>query len=285
MPEKLSETEEDHLAGLYEWQQGDFSLDCGDFLFRDISEQTNGVDDGGAVFDSSVVGFAVISQTCDVVREPERIPYVSVCPMVTVDAKRIEDIARGQAPRYGFLSETPEGVVVDFSRTMSITKELLVSWKRQRGCKDERQQLEFARALEAFFGRFAFPDDFVASVVSLRKAILSKYPKADSDLGKAMRSIREIRVYPHASWADKVFVPITFIAVLDDEDKREVVNRKEIARHILPKINEIKWVGPFSLHENGLHLATLNDLTATEYLNSYPLDLNTLSFARRYAAV
>jgi hypothetical protein len=104
LPEKTSESDEGFLARLAEWQQGDFSLDCGDFLFRDLPEPIDGgEDDGGAVFDSEVVGFAVISQTCDVVRDPERVPYVSVCPMVAVDGKRIGEIERGQAPRFGFL--------------------------------------------------------------------------------------------------------------------------------------------------------------------------------------
>lgn len=285
MPEKTSESDEGFLARLAEWQQGDFSLDCGDFLFRDLPEPIDGgEDDGGAVFDSEVVGFAVISQTCDVVRDPERVPYVSVCPMVAVDGKRIGEIERGQAPRFGFLSATPEGVVADFSRTMSVTKELLVSWHKKRGCEDENQQLEFARALETFFGRFAFPDDFVASVASLRKAILSKYSKGESELGKAVRSIREIRVFPHASWSDKTSVPITFIAVLDDEGERELADREEIEKQIWPKISAIDWQGPFSLHDDGLYLATLADLTAADYLNSYPLDVNSLSFARRYIA-
>jgi hypothetical protein len=283
LPEKKSESDEDFLAHLAEWQQGDFSLDCGDFLFRHLSDLTgDGEDDGGAVFDSEVVGFAVVSQTCEVVREPSRVRYVSVCPIVTVDARRIEDIERGQAPRYGLLSAVPEGAVVDFSRTMSITKELLVSWERRRGCETEREQLAFAAALEIYFGRFAFPDDFVASVSSLRKAILSKYAKGGSELGKALRSIRELRVRNHASWTNKSSIPITFIAVLDDEEKRELADREEIKRQIWPKISEVQWRSPFSLHEIGLQIATLNDLTAAEYLNSYPLEVNSLSLARRF---
>lgn len=283
MTEKTTESDEDFLARLAEWQQGDFSLGCGDFLFRDISEMTDeGEDDGGAVLDSEIVGFAVISQTCDVVREPVRVPHVSVCPIVVVDAKRIEEIERGQAPRFGFLSVAPNGLVVDFSRTMSVTKSLLVSWERQRGCEDESQQREFARALETFFGRFAFPDAFVASVAPLRKAILSKYPKGESDLGKAVRSIRELRVFPHARWSDEASVPITFIAVLDNEGERELEDRAEIEKQMWPKISTIEWQGPFSLHKDGLYLATLADLTAADYVNSYPLDVNSLSFARRY---
>ena len=282
MPEKISEGNEDLLTRLAEWQQGDFSLDCGDFLFRGLSKPIDGdKDDGGAMLDSEPSGFVVISQTCDVVREPKRVPYVSVCPLVSVDEKRISEIERGQAPRFGFLSGAANGMAVDFSRTMSVTKELLVSWRQNRGCKDESQQLEFARALETFFGRFAFPDGFVKSVASLRKVILSKYSK-ETDFRKALRSIREMRVHPHANWSDKTLVPVTFIAVLDDEDKRELVDPEAIKEQIIPKIDAIKWEDPFVLHEDRLRLATLADMTAADYLNSYPLDVNSLSFARRY---
>lgn len=283
MTERASESDKDFLGRLAEWQQGDFSLDCGDFLFRGLSELINeDEDDGGAVFDSGVLGFAVVSQTCDVVRDPAHVPYVSVCPMIAVDEKRIGEIERGQAPRFGFLSTAPSGVVVDFSRIMSVTKRLLVSWKRQCGCEGERQKLEFARSLEIFFGRFAFPDDFVSSVSSLRKSILSKYSKGESKLGKAVRSIREIRAYPHSSWSEEASIPISFIVVLEDEGRRELADREEIRAEIASRIDDIKWQGRFSLHEDKLHLATLNDLTAADYLNSYPLDVNSMSFARRY---
>ena len=281
MAEASSEGEDEILERLAEWQQGDFALDCGDFLFRDLVEEIDDAD-GGAVFDSGVVGLAVISQTCDVVRSPGDVGYVSVCPLVQIDPKRIGDVERGQAPRYGLLSNAPEGVVVDFSRTMSVTKALLLTWTRSRGCADDAQQLEFARCLEMFFGRFAFPDDFVRSVASLRKAILDKYSKEGSDLGKAIRSIRELRAVPHAAWSDTASVPVSFIAILDDEEKREIKDRKRIRELLKPAIDAIKWKSPFSIHPEGLSLATLADLTAADYLNSFPLDVNSLSFARKY---
>jgi hypothetical protein len=57
--------------------------------------------------------------------------------------------------------------------------------------------------------------------------------------------------------------------ILDDECKRELADREEIKKKIWPKISAIEWQGKFSLHEDGLHLATLGDLTAADYLNSY----------------
>lgn len=285
MQEKDVSAQEDQAIQdrLAEWQQGDFSLDCGEFLYRDLSEvDEHGEDDGGAVFDGSVVGFAVISQTCDVVRKIEQVPYVSVCPLVKIDPARIVDIEKGQAPRFGLLGAPPEGVVVDFSRTMSVSKQLLLTWDRQRGCASDQEQVAFAKALENLFGRFAFPDAFVSSVSPLRKAILSKYSKDASPLGQAVRSIRELRVLPHERWASQDAVPITFIAILDDAHEREMSDVQKIEAEMLQKISSIKWQEPFCPHEQILWMATLEDLTAADYLNSYPLDVNSLSLSRRF---
>lgn len=267
---------QDRLA---EWQQGDFTIDCGDLLFLDlpVSEE----EPYEPVFDEGVAGCVVISQTCDIVRETEILPNVTVCPLVEVNDQRKSDIEKGQAPRYGLIDGVPEGIVVDFSRAMSVSKNLLVTWGRQRGCSDEKHGIEFARSLERFFGRFAFPDAFNESLKSLRKAIYSKHEK-NSDLGAALRSIRELRAHPHASWNNVDSVPITFFVVLEGDGEREVQDRNAISKAISDKFTGIEWHGPFSLHDPGLYLTTLSDMTAAEYLNSYPLDLNALSYARRF---
>ena len=276
---QIPDEADDMLDRLAKWQQGDFSLSCCDLLFLDVSEDEDVYE---PVFDQGVEGCVVISQTCDVVREIEILPNVTVCPIVEIDAKRQSDIEKGLAPRYGLIDNLPEGMVVDFSRAMSVSKQLLVTWDRQRGCENEQQILELARALERFFGRFAFPDAFNESIKSLRKAVYAKHEK-DSDLGRALRSMREIRVLPHASWTDEGSVPVTFVVVLEDADTREISDRGKIFEAIADKFTGIAWEAPFSIHDEGLYLTTLSDMTASEYLNSYPLDLNALSYARRYA--
>ena len=267
---------QDRLA---EWQQGDFTLECGELLFLDLPEDEN--DPYEPVFDEDVSGCVVISQTCDIVREIGILPNVTVCPLIKINTQRKSDIEKGQAPRYGLIDDVPDGVVADFSRAMSVSKNLLVTWERRRGCSDEKHGIEFARSLERFFGRFAFPDAFNDSLQSLRKAIYSKHEK-NSDLGAALRSIRELRAYPHANWNNEESVPVTFFVILENDADREVKDRNAIMKAISEKFMGIDWHEPFSLHEQGLYLATLSDITAAEYLNSYPLDLNALSYARRF---
>lgn len=280
-----AEIKSDIVQQLADWRQGDFSLECGGLVFRGVVGTNDEIGEETDVFcDEAVLGFVVISQTCDVVRDPVKTShkFVSVCPLVEIELEGLSNIEKGKVPRFGLIANTPENVVVDFSRTMSVSKELLVTWKRQCGCPSEKEQLLFSRSLERFFGRFAYPDAFNDSMISFRKAVHNRYDK-NSLFGKALRSIRELRVYPHANWNSPNSVPITLIVVLDEEIEREVKDRSEIYDQIKPKIDQIDWGIPFSLHqEQGIRLAELKDLTAVDYLNSYPLDLNSLSFARRY---
>jgi len=135
--------DEDRLAA---WQQGDFTFDCGEFLFLEEAEE--GDEPYEPVFVGGIEGCVVISQTCDIVRDASIIPNVTVCPLVKVDAQRVSDIEKGMAPRYGLLANVPDGVVADFSRAMSVSKGLLVVWQRGRGCTNDDELFEFATSLE-----------------------------------------------------------------------------------------------------------------------------------------
>jgi hypothetical protein len=267
------------LDRLADWQQGDFTLMCPDLLYLDLPEAAGEPHD--PVFDETNFGCVIISQTCDIVREIDVIPNVTVCPLVKINPARRADIEKGQAPKFGLVDNLPDDVVVDFTRAMSVTKKLLVTWERLRGCETEDRIVEFSGSLERFFGRFAFPDAFNESIRSLRSAIYSKHEK-DSDLGKSLRSIREIRVFPHANWNDQKSVPITFFLILLDDDEREVESWDAIREAVSAKFSEISWIDPFHPEELILHITTLSDMTAGEYLSSYPLDLNALSYSRKY---
>lgn len=270
---------DDNQDCLAQWQQGDFTFDCAEFLFLDQSEDQN--EPHEPVLDAGIEGCVVISQTCDIVRDTTKIPNVTVCPLVKIDGQRVTDVEKGVAPRYGLLANVPDGTVADFSRAMSVSKNLLISWKRDRGCTNDDELLEFASSLERFFGRFAFPDAFSDSLRSLRSIVYGKHKK-NSDLGRALRSIRELRVYPHENWNNETSVPVTFFLVLEREEDRELKDRDILWKEISEKLKAINWFEPFSLHADEMRLTTLTDMTAAEYLGSYPLDLNALSFARRY---
>ncbi|MFV1528755.1 MULTISPECIES: hypothetical protein [unclassified Phaeobacter] len=273
---------------LAEWQQGDFTTDCGEFLFCASPLEDEEV---GAPFSADIEyelqGVCVISQTCDIVRDPDTstVSYVTVCPLVELNASHMSAVEKGEVPRFGMLAGAPEKVVVDFTRAMSVKKELLVEWDRQRGCPQEADLQNFARSLERFFGRFGFPDAFNDCMETFRKAVNGKYGRPKSDFGKAIRSVSEFRVFPHTKWDDPDDVPITILAILKDADSREVADVEQIRKELAGQADKITWSAPFSPHKTVLRVASLDDLSASEYLNTYPLELNALSFAKRYQQV
>ncbi|MYB35579.1 MAG: hypothetical protein F4X92_10805 [Gammaproteobacteria bacterium] len=138
---------QDFMQRLFEWQQGDFSLESGALLFRDVSpnnqfDQT-GVHNSYGYCYEKMPGFVVISQTCDIVRKPVNnlSKFVSVCPLVEINPSGISNIEKGKAPGFGLIENTPDNLVVDFSRIMSVSKNLLVTWSRKQGCSSESKNV------------------------------------------------------------------------------------------------------------------------------------------------
>lgn len=263
------------------WRQGDFALGVGSFIFGDIPD---GNDQGGigAFFDKTdPAGFVVVSQTCDIVSDPGKLAGVAVCPLVRVDPKRINEIEQGRAPRYAFVEHAPDGFVADLARPMTISKPLLSTWKRARGFTNQAKALDLVRSLERAFGRFAFPNSFNDSIAPLLSKVKSKYGKSDSPLGKALRSLRELRVRPSADW-DAEKVRIQFLLIISSRESR-VLEPLAIKDEFEASLKDLPWQGGFSLDEPPVRIGRYDDFLASDYVESFPLDVNALSFAARYA--
>lgn len=264
-----------------DWLQGDFALGVGPFLFGDIPDD-HGEGGIGAFFEEKdPAGFVVISQTCDVVSDPQKLPSVAVCPLVEVDPQRIDEIARGRVPRLGFIEHAPEGLVADLARPMTVSKQLLSTWLRVKGFTDQAKSIDFARSLERAYGRFAFPDAFNDSISPLLGKIKSKYGKPGSPLGKALSSLAELRVKPSPSW-DGENVCIQFLLVFAEKDKRNAAP-SEIKEAFEAAIKNLPWRGGYAAGDPAVFVGGYDDFLARDYVESYPLDINALSFAARYA--
>jgi hypothetical protein len=279
----LAESEPpDHQSVLRAWRQGDFALGVGPFIYGDLPENPWGPGLEAYFDEEDTPGFVVVSQTCDIVSDPAKNPWVVVCPLVKVDSARTSEIERGGVPRLAIVENAPEGHVAELARHLTISKSLLVTWQRRQGFTDPAQALEFARSLERCFGRFAFPDAFNSSIAPLLKKLKDGYGKQNAKMGRVARSLAELRVRPSAAWQSGE-VHVRFFLFLKPEDQRKA-DLERIRSEFETILVKLPWQGGFQLDDPSLQLGTYDDFLARDYIESVALDINALSFAARYQA-
>jgi len=269
-----------HLVdvALQEWGQGDCVLGQQWFIHRfdpELPLTKQGADLAGQSVEfaeSPVSGLVVLTQTCDIVRKSLDRPFIEVAPIVEVLEHHVHDIERGRRPQYAIIPSLRKSrLVADLDRTMTVEKAVVAKWSRTPGCHTDTERRRFAQALARKRVRFAFPDDFTALAERLTSRLVEKHDK-QSDEGRALRSLREIRVHAAPSW-DAAQVELTFLFIRH-EDESDFEGKRWDA--LLDT-----WLGlvpPSARFQpvNGLVL-TLGDLTAKDYVESDRLDLDHLS--------
>ena len=292
MSENGSEAGHETTDSLAAWRQGDFTWDYADFAFLSRSGDMVRESDVESPDDSGkTVGVAVISQTCDIERDSSEVPYVTVCPLVEMSDNAFKSVKKNRRPRMGFLPGLEEEkVAVDFSRTMSVEKELLRTWKRKIGCKSEEEQTQFARIIEICFGRFPFPDNLSKSLEKFRQRVFDKYDRR-SPFGESLSYLREIRVMWESDEPDDLKVDVTFVGILRTERgernsihgmEEEVEKLKtKIENDISEEITKIAWRDPYRSGEPKIFLTTLDQISVADYRRSHPLDVNSLSYDQK----
>ena len=265
-------------ASLSMWRQGDLALDERWFIHAGDSSQPLTVasaeasESGIQAFTTEVAGLAVVSQTCDVVRKCGERPYVEVAPLVKVDAKDMLPIQRGYRPALATMPVLlAESCAIDLDRVMTVEKSIVATWKRTAGCASDNESRAFAQALARKRARFAFPDDFAELADKLQQRLSDKHQK-NSDEGRALRALREIRVHAAPSW-DATLVAIFFWFIRNDADA--TFEGRNWANLLASWLKLIKAAGRFAPVDG--QVVTLEDLTGADYVNSDPLDLDHLS--------
>jgi len=256
------------------WRQGDCILD-GHPPFVHWSDAGQGSDDVAGPVEptqTEVLGLVVLTQSCDLVRPGSERPYLEVAPLVESEVEEFRKIERGHRPRFAFVPGlASRRLAADLDRVMTIEKALLAGWTRIEGCSTDSQRRQFAEALSRKRVRAAFPDDFVGLVSNLRDRIIEKHGKVSIE-GRALRSLREIRVRAAPSWdADNIDILFWFIRE-DDADTFETKEWHELLEKWLARV---PGFGRYTVVD-GL-VTTLSDMTAQEYLESDRLDLDHLS--------
>lgn len=261
-------------GNLQHWQQGDYALGVGGFIFADIAA-------GDELFDveenvEDIVGLIVISQTCDIVRETGGRHYVAVCPLIKVDTEQIKETFKGRKPYLAAIENTQDDVFADLRRTFSVAKSLLATWNHCSGFSSEAGRVRFAAALERKFGQFAFPNEFDQATKKFRDRVWSRHDKTESEPGKVYRSIQQIRYRATPDW-EASERNICILIVLNEEANREVelpVIKAELDR----QFDKIEWPTGYKWDTPTYMMQTPDNLTASDILNSRRADFDFICF-------
>ncbi len=265
-------------SALSEWRQGDLALDESWFVHvgdpsLPLSEAcAQGDSSGIQAFTSDVAGLVVVTQTCDILRTCTTRPYVEVAPLVQVSEDDLRIVKRGRRPAHATLPSLEKSrLVADLDRVMTVEKSIVAAWKRTPGYSDDAEGRAFALALARKRVRFAFPDDFTLFAKKLQERLAEKHDKA-TDEGRGLRALREIRVRGAPSWdAARVNVFFWFIRDANEAD----FEGKSWADLLKEWLGLLPQIGRFSPIDG--QVLTLSDMTAEDYVESDPLDLDHLS--------
>lgn len=258
-------------AALARWRQGDCVLE-GEHWFVHRIEPTHAANEPepATLAESDVPGFAIISQSCDVVRKYKDRPYVSVASLAHVRADHLAQIVSGYRPQFAAIPALAQkNLVADLDRVMTVDKRVVAGWTRTQGCANDQDARKFADAIKRKHGRFAFPDDFNKFVGDLQDRIKEKHDKRSPE-GDALQALEEIRVRAATSWdAEEVELMFWFIA------KPENVVEMRKSGVIQAWEKRILAGGRFKKVLS--QIVTYSELTARDYLESDQLDLDYLS--------
>jgi len=154
---------------------------------------------------------------------------------------------------------------------MTVEKAVVAEWEREAGCSEAQDIRALGQALARKRVRFAFPDDFTALARKLQKHLQNKHDKESSE-GEALRALREIRVRAAPSWKDtEIELMFWFIRHEEQVQFQGTGWDKQLTNWLalLPETGRFKSIEGF--------VVTLEDMTAKEYVESDPLDLDHLS--------
>lgn len=265
-------------AALKEWHQGDFVLGEQGFVYRidpqlPLTEASlDAGAEGGELVESMVRGFVVVTQTCDIVRSCSKRPFVEVVPLTEVDEQKLNEIQRGRRPQYAFIPGCKEHcLVADLDRVMTVEKAVIIGWERRSGCQNDQDIRLLGKALARKRIRFAFPDDFVEWTKKLQEQFQKKHDKFSPE-GEALRSLREIRVRAAPSWNESEIELMFWFIRHEEEVQFQGTTWDTLLQQwlkLIPPSGRFQFVYG--------QVATLEEITARDYLESDPLDFDHLS--------
>lgn len=268
-----------------EWRQGDFFLSENLFFIHladltrpltneamEIAEERAREGDTLEVegIASEVIGYVLITQTCDIVRDCMARSYVELSPLVQVYESVLKETRLLRRPAFAYVpNASRHNLIADLDRIITIEKSILSNYDPITGCNDDSERRAFADALARHRNRSAFPDDFNVCMGSVRD-YLKKIHRTNNDEGFLINSISEIRVTASPNWdAENITIFLWFIL-----HPQAALSTNDISQYIE------KWLSLFGQSEKyelqGV-VCRLEDMNALDYVSSERLDFDQLS--------
>jgi hypothetical protein len=248
------------------WRQGDLAL-------APLELSVLMIDDEGVFWQGidAPHGVAILSQSCDIIRDVEARPYVQVAGLVPATADEIARAIRREIPsRIHLECLNDSGLLIDLDLTATVHKTVVSTWQRTAGCISNDETRRVARGLARHRKRFAFPDKFNALIVPIRRWIESKRSKQSSH-GNFVRALHEVRVK-----CDNWDAPteLTFLAIVNHiPAPDELTVWEEAAKALEGKAAHDDYP------DAEFRIVTYDSISAREYRESDQLDWDGLSDA------
>lgn len=272
-------------AAMEKWRQGDFIL-AEDLFFvhladlacpltseaqeiaRERAEAGDTLEVEGVA--STVVGYVVITQTCDIVRDCLKRSFVELSPLVSVEQTTLNETRLLRRPAFVFVpGAADKNLVADLDRIVTVEKSILRGYVPTPGCHDDSERRIFADALARHKTRAAFPNDFNKHMGPVRDH-LKKIHRSHEAEGLLIQSIGEIRVSASPHWdAENINIYLWFIL-----SPQAASPTADISQYIE------KWLALFGRSEKyylEAVVCSLDEMKASDYVGSDRLDLDSLS--------
>jgi len=284
MAQAASDRAQNTDAVLASWRQGDVILSGSLSFFHladlskpltpeavEVADELRGTDgDDWAVIESDAVGFIVLTQSCDLVREFQERPYVEVAPLVEVQPPMLETVRRLKRPGFAYVPALADRcLVADLDRTMTVEKSVLAALDRIPGVTNDGEASAFARALARKRDRFAFPNAFNMALGKFQERLERRTGK-DNDEGRHVDALVEIRVAARPHWDADVVECTVWLIKGHDPDPPHWQKWTDEWATLIDQNGACRLDGP-------LRVVWLEDMKASEYVASHHLDLDQLS--------
>lgn len=193
-PEDLTAVHE----AMQDWRQGDvFEADVPLLYLQAVADPGSpGPSDIAdlEVVEAECARLAVITQSCDLVKPPDKRPFLQVAEVVQLDGDEAHNARTGSQPRYVPLPGLDGDWFIDMDVVTTVEKAAVFNAARTRGADTEDARRLIADRVGRVASRPALDDDLNKALKPFVTAVAAKHPKAASDLGELFRDIAHMRV-------------------------------------------------------------------------------------------